>query len=356
MHQVGYTLGVYNKVFETYVLDTDVYENILFQKNGRYFWFKEGFEFLNLNEYDVSKLLIQKIDSEGYITNEKEFLLENISIDDLLLEYNPDPNTESFLFDDNNFIKYRINYIYENGIMLTKYDNIAIYNDKVFVRKYDQNIDNKIYVINEKYAYKLLVTIDPFYVYQDENYEGDLTISHKHLICEKCGKCTNIKCDGEEQEKCQCYIIVNLVDKTYVSFINVDDYELQTNYIIINSYDEYINFVIDNLLMEIQFGPSNGLYYTDEFYSIINNYDEEFFEQNSLIFCYMDKLHSRINPRMVYQVELENGILKIHETLSGDDCPPNFKGKIFYNIEISKNVINTNLKIEFIGDKIIIIR
>ena len=179
--------------------------------------------------------------------------------------------------------------------------------------------------------------------------------AHTHTECQECGKCIAEDCDGLEEEKCQGCIKVNLVDKTYVSFINVDDYVLQTNYIIINSYEEYINFVIDNFLMEIQFGPSNGLYYTDEFYSVINNYDEKFFKQNSLIFCYMDKLHSRINPRMVYQVELENGILRIHETLSGDDCPPNFKGKIFYNIEVSKNVINPNFSIEFIGDKIIII-
>lgn len=123
----------------------------------------------------------------------------------------------------------------------------------------------------------------------------------------------------------------------------MDDYELQTNYLIINSYDEYINFVIDNFLMEIQFGPSNGLYYTDEFYSVINNYDENFFKQNSLIFCYMDKLHSRINPRMVYQVELENGILRIHETLSGDDCPPNFKEKIFIILKLVRMLLTVIL-------------
>ena len=57
-------------------------------------------------------------------------------------------------------------------------------------------------MINEKYAYKLLVTIDPFYVYQDEHYEGDLNISHKHLLCENCGKCLDIECDGKESDKC----------------------------------------------------------------------------------------------------------------------------------------------------------
>lgn len=222
------------------------------------------------------------------------------------------------------------------GYLETEFGRIYIHDSKTFYIKDGEN-----------YTYYKLI-------WEWEKDFSDIFNKHKHIECEECGKCIAEDCDGLEEEKCQGCTIVNLVDKTYVSFINVDDYELQTNYIIINSYDEYINFVIDNFLMEIQFGPSNGLYYTDEFYSVINNYDEQFFEQNSLIFCYMDKLHSRINPRMVYQVELENGILKIHETLSGDDCPPNFKGKIFYNIEISKNVINANLNIEFIGDKIII--
>ena len=222
------------------------------------------------------------------------------------------------------------------GYLETEFGRIYIHDSKTFYIKDGEN-----------YTYYKLI-------WEWEKDFSDIFNKHTHSECEECGKCNAEDCDGLEEEKCQGCNIVNLVDKTYVSFINVDDYELQTNYIIINSYDEYINFVIDNFLMEIQFGPSNGLYYTDEFYSVINNYDEQFFEQNSLIFCYMDKLHSRINPRMVYQVELENGILKIHETLSGDDCPPNFKGKIFYNIEISKNVINANLNIEFIGDKIII--
>ena len=222
------------------------------------------------------------------------------------------------------------------GYLETEFGRIYIHDSKTFYIKDGEN-----------YTYYKLV-------WEWEKDFSDIFNKHTHTECEECGKCNAEDCDGLEEEKCQGCNIVNLVDKTYVSFINVDDYELQTNYIIINSYDEYINFVIDNFLMEIQFGPSNGLYYTDEFYSVINNYDEQFFEKNSLIFCYMDKLHSRINPRMVYQVELKNGILKIHETLSGDDCPPNFKGKIFYNIEISKNVINANLNIEFIGDKIII--
>ena len=222
------------------------------------------------------------------------------------------------------------------GYLETEFGRIYIHDSKTFYIKDGEN-----------YTYYKLV-------WEWEKDFSDIFNKHTHTECEECGKCNAEDCDGLEEEKCQGCNIVNLVDKTYVSFINVDDYELQTNYIIINSYDEYINFVIDNFLMEIQFGPSNGLYYTDEFYSVINNYDEQYCVQNSLIFCYMDKLHSRINPRMVYQVELENGILKIHETLSGDDCPPNFKGKIFYNIEISKNVINANLNIEFIGDKIII--
>ena len=146
-HQIGYTIGVYNKVFETYALDTDVEENILFQKNGKYFWLKEGFEFPNLNECNVTKLLIEKLDFEGYI--EREFLLEDISINDLLIEYNADPNTESFLLSYDNFVTYQMHHIYENGIMLRASDSVAVFNGKIFAKKYEQTVASKVYVVNE---------------------------------------------------------------------------------------------------------------------------------------------------------------------------------------------------------------
>lgn len=148
-HQIGYTIGVYNKVFETYALDTDVEENILFQKNGKYFWLKEGFEFPNLNECNVTKLLIEKLDFEGYIVNEREFVLEDISINDLLIEYNADPNTESFLLSYDNFVTYQMHHIYENGIMLRASDSVAVFNGKIFAKKYEQTVASKVYVVNE---------------------------------------------------------------------------------------------------------------------------------------------------------------------------------------------------------------
>lgn len=49
MHKIGYTFVVYNKIFETYVLDIDTQENILFQKDGRCFWIKDDFEFPDLS-------------------------------------------------------------------------------------------------------------------------------------------------------------------------------------------------------------------------------------------------------------------------------------------------------------------
>ena len=70
-HQVGYTIRVYNNIYKTYILDSDKGENILFQENGRYFWFKEGSVFPNTDELNITKLLIEKLDSKGYIIKEK---------------------------------------------------------------------------------------------------------------------------------------------------------------------------------------------------------------------------------------------------------------------------------------------
>ena len=116
-HQVGYTIGVYNKVFKTYILDSDEEENILFQENGRYFWFKEGFVFPNIEESVVTKLLIEKLASKGYIIKEKEYALKNISINEFFTEYVINQNNNSFLNDENNFLTFRIKYIYEDYIV-----------------------------------------------------------------------------------------------------------------------------------------------------------------------------------------------------------------------------------------------
>lgn len=154
-HQVGYTIGVYNKVFKTCILDNDKEENILFQENGRYFWFKEGFVFPNIEESDVTKLLIEKLDSKGYIIKEKEYVLEDISIDEFFTEYVIDQNYNSFLNDENNFLTFRIKYIYEDYIVTKYYNKIAIYNDKVYIEKYDEFNERKIYIVNDKYTLSL---------------------------------------------------------------------------------------------------------------------------------------------------------------------------------------------------------
>lgn len=157
MHKIGYTIGVYGKVFETYVLDNDIEENILFQKEGRYFWFKDGFELPNISEINIDKLLIQKLDYKGYVIEEKEFLLENILLNDLLVEFNADANKDLFLLDYNNFLTYRIKYIYENGFISKKYDRMTIYNNNLFIEKINEAKERMIYSLNEDYTLSLIL-------------------------------------------------------------------------------------------------------------------------------------------------------------------------------------------------------
>ena len=116
-HQVGYTIGVYNNIYKTCILDSDKDEKILFQDNSRYFWFKEGFVFPNIEESVVTKLLIEKLASKGYIIKEKEYALKNISINEFFTEYVINQNNNSFLNDENNFLTFRIKYIYEDYIV-----------------------------------------------------------------------------------------------------------------------------------------------------------------------------------------------------------------------------------------------
>lgn len=152
-HQIGYTIGFYGKPQKTYVLDSDTEENILFQKYNSYCWLKEGFNFPDINELDVTKLLINKLDSDGFYTlKEKEYTLEEISIDELFVEYTVNPKTESFLNDTNNFLRFSIQYIYDDYIITNYYERLTIYKNKIFFEKYNELEERKIYVLNDKYA------------------------------------------------------------------------------------------------------------------------------------------------------------------------------------------------------------
>ena len=70
-------------------------------------------------------------------------------------EYVIDQNYNSFLNDENNFLAFRIKYIYEDYIVTKYYDKIATYNDKVYIEKYNESNQRKIYVVNDKYALSL---------------------------------------------------------------------------------------------------------------------------------------------------------------------------------------------------------
>lgn len=153
-HKVGYTIGVYNHVFETYVLDNDIEENILFQEYG-YFWFKEGFNITDLSKIPISKLLIEKLDSNGFSKINKEFQVENAYIADLFIEYSVDSIKEPYLLDHNNYLKYCIKVVFGDAIISRSYYFIALYNENVFIETYSLFHIKTIYVINKQYSTSL---------------------------------------------------------------------------------------------------------------------------------------------------------------------------------------------------------
>ena len=90
-----------------------------------------------------------------YIIKEKEYVLEDISIVEFFTEYVINQNYNSFLNDENNFLTFRIKYIYEDYIVTKYYNKITIYNDKVYIEKYNESNERKICVVNDKYALSL---------------------------------------------------------------------------------------------------------------------------------------------------------------------------------------------------------
>ncbi len=68
------------------------------------------------------------------------------------MEYTVNPETESFLNDTNNFLRFSIQYIYDDYIITNYYERLTIYKNKIFFEKYNELEERKIYVVNDKYA------------------------------------------------------------------------------------------------------------------------------------------------------------------------------------------------------------
>ena len=181
--------------------------------------------------------------------------------------------------------------------------------------------------------------------------------NHEHILCQECGKCIVESCDGLEEERCKGCIKISLTNKTYVSHLDLEiDFP---NAYIINTYEEFIKFVNENSLMEIQFGEHSGAinvdYYNDFYFPAYDDYDEEFFLQNSLILFSIKDFQRRQNPQLVYDLKYENKVINVHASLSVDKYTMNFKGIIFQFAEVSKFLINDYQEIEYIFDKFIIL-
>jgi len=223
------------------------------------------------------------------------------------------------------------------GYLETEFGRIYIHDSKTFYIKDGEN-----------YTYYKLI-------WEWEKDFSDIFNKHKHNECEVCGKCIAEDCNGAEEEKCQGCIIVNLVDKTYVSYLWEDEPSSQTyESIIINTFNEYISFVNKYCLMGFEYGEICGLHYEDQYYSIINDYDKNYFEQNSLIFIYVGFLHSRQNPRIVYKVDYVDNELIVNSSVTFDSFSHDLCVGIFFNIEVNKYVIENYQNIKYTGNKIII--
>lgn len=222
------------------------------------------------------------------------------------------------------------------GYLETEFGRIYIHDSKTFYIKDGEN-----------YTYYKLI-------WEWEKDFSDIFGKHKHNECEVCGKCIAEDCDGLEEEKCQGCPIINLLEKKYVSYLWEDIQSKAQWSIIINTFDEYINFVKEYCLMGFEYGEVCGLHYDDQYYSITNDYDESFFEQNSLIFIYVGWLHSRQNPKIVHKVEYINNEIIVNMSVTFDSFSKDFRAGIFFNIEVNKYVIENYQNIKYTGNKIII--
>ena len=171
-------------------------------------------------------------------------------------------------------------------------------------------------------------------------------IIHNHIECEDCKKCILKDCDGLEEEKCPGHVKLKAFDNIYVSYINT--LPPLEHYYIINTYQEYIEFINENYIMELVM-QGKGLAVKFSYNSVIDDYDESYFVQNSL-FIYVtrfSKFEYRYIQELIYDINFENKILTITLTMMGDVYTPTVRGRIISKAEISKYVLENLEKIEY---------
>lgn len=188
---------------------------------------------------------------------------------------------------------------------------------------------------------------------EEEKCQGHQPV-HTHTECQECGKCIAEDCNGLEEEKCQECITFELNEEIYVSFLFEENHEEMAQCIVVNTYEEYMNFIITNSIMNIEFGEIDGFVYNDKYISALDKYDENYFKHSSLMFFCVGSIHSRVNPRLIYEIEYEEDILIVNMTITFDGYPIDFQGALFYSVEVNKNLINNYKGIEYKANKIVI--
>jgi len=93
---------------------------------------------------------------------------------------------------------------------------------------------------------------------------------HTHIKCETCSKCIKEDCNLSKEEKCLGCVRIDLIDKTYISHLYTDEPLEEATYYIINTYNEYVDFINNNSIMEIKLGDLVDNLYQDEYYSVLN--------------------------------------------------------------------------------------
>lgn len=222
------------------------------------------------------------------------------------------------------------------GYLETEFGRIYIHDSKTFYIKDDEN-----------YTYYKLA-------WEWEKDFSDIFNKHTHNECEECGKCNAEDCNGLEEEKCQECITFELNEEIYVSYLFEENHEEMAQCIVVNTYEEYLNFIITNSIMNIEFGEIDGFVYNDKYISALDKYNENYFKHSSLMFFCVGSIHSRVNPRLIYEIEYEEDILIVNMTITFDGYPIDFQGALFYSVEVNKNLINNYKGIEYKANKIVI--
>ena len=165
---------------------------------------------------------------------------------------------------------------------------------------------------------------------------------HIHVKCPDCGKCTVKDCSGLEEEKCQGHhYFISLESQQYISFT---DSLKDLKFYIIQNYNQFNEFILENDIKEIHYDEYNNINYNE---NLTYLFTEEFFKDNALILISYYTETSLDDLTIIKSYHFENGILNIKFGVPKSDFIPTNSCYLLYTFKCNKQILSDLVSVKY---------